>query len=123
MYVNVRVCTTAWPHKRVFELFHELPGVAGIEQVDVSGSSVEHFEGQPALAPAAGLVDGGVNGRRLLVRIAAVLQRERQLVRPGGRGQVVCTAHSCYGDCRPNLLTVVEGDCCCCSKYSAIFAS
>ena len=47
------------------KLAHELPTVERIEEVNVSGTAVEHFYGQFAFVH--------VNARRLLVRIASVL--------------------------------------------------
>ena len=51
------------------QLAHELPGVEGVEEVDVAGLAVEHGEGQVGAVPHENL-------RRLLVGVAAVLEFE-----------------------------------------------
>mmetsp|Transcript_17965 Transcript_17965/g.24704 ORF Transcript_17965/g.24704 Transcript_17965/m.24704 type:complete len:577 (-) Transcript_17965:277-2007(-) len=66
----------------LLELHHQLPGVGGVQQVDVARRAVDGAEGHRA---AAQRVDAG----RLLVRVAPVLERGLVLVHPGGDGRLL----------------------------------
>ena len=49
------------------QLPHQLPRVQGIEQVDIARTAIHHFNGQLTTV-------GHKDARRLLIRIASVLQ-------------------------------------------------